>query len=57
MAVSFRKDKNTKPKNDLFSKVQKRAYEIYEKRGFSHGKAWNDWFEAERQVRKELKIK
>lgn len=40
--------------NELFSKIQKRAYELYKKRGFTHGSDWTDWFEAEQQVKKDL---
>lgn len=38
----------------LFELVKKRAYDMYCKRGFSHGNDRKDWFEAERQVKKEL---
>jgi len=38
---------------DLFrSLVEKVAYSIFEKRGYSTGNDMNDWFEAERVVRK-----
>ena len=30
--------------------IEKKAYELYEQRGASHGGDWNDWFEAERLV-------
>lgn len=30
--------------------VQKKAYELYEKRGCQPGHDWEDWFEAERTV-------
>lgn len=43
--------------NELFSKIQQRAYQIYEKRGFTHGNDMKDWLEAERQVKRELSIK
>jgi|GEM_PF-2622363 len=42
---------------DLYSLIQKRAYELYEKRGATHGNDWADWFEAERQVKRELGIR
>ena len=38
---------------DLHEKIQKKAYERYKKRGFSHGSDWADWFEAERTVNSE----
>lgn len=43
--------------SDFASRVQQKAYDIYERRGYSHGNDWADWFEAERQIRKELRIK
>ena len=42
---------------ELFSRIEKRAYEIYQKRGHSSGSDLNDWLEAERQVKRELNIK
>lgn len=42
---------------DLLTKVQSKAYELYEKRGCSHGNDWSDWFEAERQVKRGLNIR
>lgn len=38
----------------LMEKIQKVAYELYEKRGRSPGNEWVDWFDAERQVKKGL---
>jgi hypothetical protein len=34
--------------------VEKKAYELYEKRGCVPGQDWDDWFAAERIVEKEL---
>lgn len=31
-------------------RIEKKAYELYEKRGGNHGGDWNDWFEAEKMV-------
>ncbi len=57
MAV-FKSNKNSSNLNvsndKMFEAINKRAYELYCKRGFQHGKDKNDWFEAERQVKKEL---
>ena len=36
---------------DLQKRIQEKAYEIFERRGYSHGNDWADWFEAERIVR------
>ena len=41
----------------LFSRIQQRAYNLYEKRGNGLGNDWADWFEAECQVKKELGIR
>lgn len=35
---------------ELEAEIRHRAYEIYEQRGFTNGRAEQDWFEAERQV-------
>lgn len=36
---------------ELHEKIQKRAYELYEKRGATPGNDWADWFEAEKSVK------
>ncbi len=33
--------------------VQRRAYELYLKRGGAHGRDLEDWYEAERQLRRQ----
>lgn len=38
----------------LFETIRKRAYELYCKSGYQNGNDRNHWFEAERQVKKEL---
>lgn len=43
--------------SELTSRIQKKAYDIYQKRGYSNGKDWSDWFEAERKVKSELGIR
>ena len=40
--------------NKVFEAIQKRAYELYCKRGYKHGYDVTDWVEAERQVKREL---
>lgn len=35
----------------LFERIGRRAYELYQLRGESHGQDTEDWLEAERQVR------
>jgi hypothetical protein len=37
----------------LFERISRRAYELYQLRGESHGQDREDWFEAERQVRED----
>ncbi len=36
------------------AEVQRRAYELFVKRGGAHGRDLEDWLEAERQLRREL---
>ena len=43
--------------SELISKIQKRAYELYVKRGFNHGNDLADWLEAERIVKRQLNIR
>lgn len=40
-------------KEDLNKKIQKKAYELYKEKGYSHGNDWADWFEAESLVESE----
>lgn len=35
-------------------RIEKKAYELYQKRGCEPGRDWEDWFEAERIVENEL---
>jgi hypothetical protein len=37
--------------SDLESQIRLRAYEIYAERGYTNGRAEQDWYEAEQQVR------
>ena len=36
--------------DDLIASVARRAYELFEDRGAQHGRDWDDWLEAERQI-------
>ncbi len=38
----------------VYEAIRKRAYELYCKRGRTHGNDMKDWLEAEKQVKKEL---
>lgn len=31
--------------------ISRRAHELYERRGGEHGRDWEDWFQAEQEVR------
>ena len=44
-----------KPNGDVVADdlIAKRAYEIYEARGGQHGADFDDWLEAERQIKQE----
>ncbi|MEO0114301.1 MAG: DUF2934 domain-containing protein [candidate division WOR-3 bacterium] len=42
--------------DEFIARVRMKAYELYEKRGYVHGKDLDDWLEAERIVKKELGI-
>jgi DUF2934 family protein len=44
-----------KPNGDVVADdlISKRAYEIYEARGGQHGADFDDWLEAERQIKQE----
>ena len=35
---------------DLESEIRLRAYELYEQRGYTSGRADQDWFEAEQEI-------
>ena len=42
--------------DEFIARVRMKAYELYEKRGYTHGKDLDDWLEAEQIVKKELGI-
>lgn len=41
----------------LFSMTKERAFEIYSQRGHNPGDEMSDWLEAERQIKRDLKLK
>ena len=48
------------PRIDLRSyinELNKRAYEIFQQRGATHGSDWDDWFRAEKELKKKYGIK
>ncbi len=40
---------------DLQGMIAKKAYELYAKRGYSHGNDRGDWYEAEKYVRTSMR--
>ena len=55
--TSFKLGKSSNPamsKDDLSKLVEKKAYELYEKRGKKAGHSMDDWLEAERIVKGKL---
>ena len=38
---------------DFRKKIEKKAYELWQKRGCRHANDWDDWFEAEKAVKSE----
>ena len=44
-----------KHKEFVFDSISRRAYELFEDRGYSHGNDWDDWFRAESELLKPLK--
>jgi HSP20 family protein len=42
---------------DLFDLIARRAYELFESRGASHGNDWDDWFRAESELLKPVEIR
>ena len=43
--------KKSSPSTDLEVEIRRRAYELYESRGYGDGQAIEDWIQAEREVR------
>lgn len=50
-------NENRVSKEEFMRLVQKKAYEIYEKKGGSQGNDLEDWLTAERLVKEELEGK
>jgi hypothetical protein len=44
------------PPESRMSKIARRAHDIYEARGGEHGKALEDWLQAEREIDSELSV-
>lgn len=41
---------------DVLDSIALRAYELFEKRGGTHGNDWGDWFQAESEILKPVKV-
>ncbi len=41
-------------RDQVEEKIREKAYDLFQHRGYTHGGDWNDWFEAEKIVSKEL---
>jgi len=39
----------------IFNSISRRAYELFENRGYSHGNDWDDWFRAESELLRPVK--
>lgn len=52
--VTELKSSKSRPSDaELNQAIAKKAYELFQKRGYSHGNDWQDWLEAERLVKKQ----
>jgi hypothetical protein len=47
-------DNTDPPAESRMNRIARRAHEIYEARGGVHGKALEDWLQAEREIDSEL---
>ena len=52
-ATSRPESEHTRPESRI-ERIVKRAHEIYQARGGEHGKALDDWLQAEREVDAEM---
>ena len=55
--TSFKLGRSSNPsmtQDDIRKLIEKKAYELYEKRGKKSGHAMNDWLEAERIIKGKL---
>lgn len=44
------------PAGELYADIAKRAYELYERRGWGHGNDLSDWLEAEQEILREKSL-
>ncbi len=55
--LSLDNNENRISREEFMQLVQKKAYEIYEKRGCQSGNDLEDWLNAERLVKEDLGVK
>ena len=55
--ASSKEKKMSITETELSALVERRAYELFCKRGCSHGDNHADWYIAEKEVKRKLKIK
>lgn len=51
------KSAKTFSSSEINSMISKKAFELFKKRGLKHGNDRGDWFEAEKQVKRELGLR
>ena len=49
-------EKVARPSESRMNRIARRAHEIYEARGGEHGKAMEDWLQAEREVDADIEV-
>jgi hypothetical protein len=45
---------NLASRESTHEEIARRAYQLYEERGGEHGRDWEDWFQAERDLRQRM---
>lgn len=51
---SHARPSRTAAQEPTYDDIARRAYELYEQRGAAHGRDWEDWFQAEDELRREV---
>lgn len=54
-STTSKKSTGKSSSGDLQAMIAKKAYELYAKRGYSHGNDKGDWYEAEKYVRSTMR--
>jgi hypothetical protein len=54
-ASRSKRDRENKPIPELHGRIAVRAYQLFENRGRAHGRDWEDWFRAEKEILSERK--